>query len=151
MTESVLVGKQCNTCKETKPLSGFYAWGKGRKSLMPYCKVCHQNRQQKHRASLGENYNKSYRLHRAKKKIKAVELFGNVCLDCKNSFPLVCYDFHHLDPSQKDISIGELLHKSWKHVENELSKCIMLCSNCHRIRHASQENLYKTSVSKSEG
>lgn len=44
------------------------------------------------------------------------------------------YDFHHLDPNQKDFSIGKQ-SKSFAVIRSELDKCVLLCSNCHRKRH----------------
>lgn len=48
-----------------------------------------------------------------------------------------CLDFHHLDPSQKDSAICDLVRRgSLKKVREELRKCTVLCSNCHRKVHA---------------
>ena len=76
--------------------------------------------------------------HRRKIKQKAIELFGSVCLDCKQSYPLSVYDFHHLDPETKDVSIKTLYNSTWDKLEIELKKCVLLCANCHRIRHEKQ-------------
>ena len=52
-------------------------------------------------------------------------------------------DFHHLDPSKKDFKVSK--HKitcseeKKKIILNEISKCIVLCANCHRIEHAKNE------------
>lgn len=63
------------------------------------------------------------------------------CEDCGMSFkesPWLC-DFHHLDPKLKDRvgrSISYLVQLNTKtRLEEELKKCIPLCSNCHRTRH----------------
>lgn len=40
-------------------------------------------------------------------KDKAVRYKGNQCYICKNTFPNEVYDFHHLDPKQKDFSLGD--------------------------------------------
>lgn len=75
-----------------------------------------------------------------RKKIKnlAVNHFDNKCHDCKKSYPNSVYDFHHLDESTKDFSISSKGYtRSWDKIKKELEKCIMLCSNCHRIRHHS--------------
>lgn len=80
---------------------------------------------------------------RAEKKQKAVDYMGNKCLDCQQSFPNCCYDFHHLDPTKKDLSLAQLVgSRSWERILVELEKCVMLCSNCHRVRHW-KENLEK--------
>lgn len=48
------------------------------------------------------------------------------------------FDFHHLNTNEKDFNITTLLRhyskipeKIWK----EVDKCILVCSNCHRLIH----------------
>lgn len=75
-------------------------------------------------------------LHRLREvKRKLVEFMGGECAHCKNKFPDVAFDFHHLDPTTKEISYN-LRHRSFESALKEVKKCIMLCSNCHRIEHA---------------
>lgn len=70
-------------------------------------------------------------------KLQAIEYLGGCCRDCELKSVHSCiYDFHHLDPTQKDISFGKV-NKSFAVLKPELDKCILLCSNCHRIRHYS--------------
>ena len=45
----------------------------------------------------------------------------------------MAYDFHHLDPAEKDFSISD--GTSWKWIEPELRKCELLCARCHREVH----------------
>lgn len=74
-------------------------------------------------------------------KTRCVELFDSKCADCGlvSEYTEV-YDFHHLDPSKKDFSIAKLLSgRTWAKIAEELKKCVMICSNCHRIRHAKEE------------
>ena len=66
-------------------------------------------------------------------KTKAVQLMGGQCLDCKGTFPESVFEFHHLEPEHKDVGIAKL--RSWPKIIRELAKCVMLCANCHRIRH----------------
>lgn len=72
---------------------------------------------------------------RDEKKRKLVEHFGDVCHDCGGSFPPCCYDFHHLDPSTKSFEIAPRLDGNLETIMEEAKKCIMICSNCHRVRH----------------
>lgn len=79
-----------------------------------------------------------------RKKVKklAVEYKGSKCYDCglESPYPEV-YDFHHLDPSEKDFAISRNGHtRSWEATKGELDKCVMLCANCHRIRHAKEHD-----------
>lgn len=50
----------------------------------------------------------------------------------------VTLDFHHLDEKTKDFTISNMKSKDYspdKMVE-EMSKCAVLCSNCHRVLHS---------------
>jgi len=64
-----------------------------------------------------------------------VEHFGDKCHDCGNKFPVCCYDFHHIDPKNKSFEIAPRLDGNLNTILEEAKKCIMICSNCHRIRH----------------
>lgn len=70
-------------------------------------------------------------------KRKCVEMLGGKCIDCGFITEYVAvYDFHHPDPSEKDFNIGKILTYKWSTLVKELAKCVLLCVNCHRIRHA---------------
>lgn len=74
-------------------------------------------------------------------KQKAIEYLGGCCHDCglTSDIPAV-FDFHLIDPEQKDSDISRLVRFSWKKVREELDKCVLLCANCHRTRHYLEEN-----------
>lgn len=58
------------------------------------------------------------------------------CAVCSES-ETVCLDLHHKDPTQKDFSISaKAKSTSWKKLQLEIDKCVVLCSNCHRKVHA---------------
>ncbi len=71
---------------------------------------------------------------RRRRKQMAADLFGGECADCCLVDDPCVYDFHHLDASQKDFSFRE--YYPWEKTKQELKKCIMVCVNCHRRRHA---------------
>lgn len=63
-----------------------------------------------------------------------VAAMGGKCRTCGGVFPLAVYDFHHL--GDKDYSPSNLMNNgSIKDIARELSKCVLLCANCHRIEH----------------
>jgi hypothetical protein len=65
-----------------------------------------------------------------------IKIFGNECGKCHNLFPMECYDFHHVDMSTKEMTPARvILNRSMKEVAKELSKCVLLCANCHRSLH----------------
>ena len=73
------------------------------------------------------------------RKIKAVESMGGLCKDCGLTLEdshYSIFEFHHLDSSEKGDSWTKLRLKSQEAIDKELSKCVLLCANCHRLRHA---------------
>ena len=56
------------------------------------------------------------------------------CADCGIRFPPCCMDFHHL--SDKRFAVGRSWHRGIATLKREIAKCVVLCSNCHRIRHS---------------
>jgi hypothetical protein len=82
-----------------------------------------------------ENHRLNIMMRRDKHKQQLVEHFNNKCGDCGNSFPICCYDFHHIDPSKKLFEIAPRLDGNIETIMEEVAKCMMICSNCHRIRH----------------
>jgi hypothetical protein len=46
-------------------------------------------------------------------------------------------DFHHVDQSSKEGTIGHAISLNWGKVRiiKEIEKCEILCANCHRILH----------------
>ena len=72
---------------------------------------------------------------RRDRKLKAIHYKHNECFDCKLAFHPAVYEFHHLNPNEKDVNLAHFKSASWERFVVELDKCIMLCANCHRIRH----------------
>lgn len=126
--------KLCPRCKEILPASFFLQRLKGKLRLRSYCKMCHS-----------ATSNKRKGIRDKERKAKAVELFGERCYRCHKSYPPAVYDFHHLDETIKEWTPKEVLNsRSWEVAEEELKKCIMVCSNCHRIIHnATVEDINK--------
>lgn len=111
--------KKCSCCEEEKEKDQFYKKGKRLQSM---CKKCFN----------------SYCAERwRQRKIKAVEYKGGECLDCNNKYPMAVYEFHHLDPNEKEFAWNKMRLVSDDKLYNELDKCVLLCANCHRIRHSS--------------
>jgi hypothetical protein len=109
----------CSTCNIALNESNAYRKGK---RLQSYCKDCF-------------NHLCTERWKRLK--VQAIESLGGKCLDCQGTFHYSVYDFHHLDETTKEFDWSKVRLLSADRRQAELSKCILLCSNCHRIRHYS--------------
>jgi hypothetical protein len=70
-------------------------------------------------------------------KHRLLEAMGGKCVVCQYDKCDAVLDFHHLDPSQKDFSLGAARAsiKNWKFLVEEVKKCVILCCRCHREYH----------------
>ena len=116
--------KTYTVCKESKALDEFPKHPQHKDGYNSVCKKCMQ---------------KSNKKCRLNKKIHFIKKMGGECTNCKiklteNNWPI--FDFHHIDPSQKEVSWSTLRNWSNDKIEKELNKCTLLCANCHRLLHA---------------
>ena len=78
---------------------------------------------------------------RRKNKEVLVEFKGGRCSICGYNKCIDALEFHHRDPTQKDISIGSGYTYSIKKLLEEIEKCDLLCANCHREIHFKLKNI----------
>ena len=71
--------------------------------------------------------------------LRAVNGKGGKCQECGEDH-IAVLDFHHRDDTQKDNHISWMVKRKGQEskLDVELSKCDLLCSNCHRKRHFDQ-------------
>lgn len=127
--------KYCNACSSVLPLSAFSNRGNS-------CAECAKKRAREHHRKAMQNpeWVKKRRklvndLGFARKE-EAIKIKGGKCEDCGGIFHQCQYDFHHLNPDEKEYNLGNILkRKDFNKVIEELNKCVLLCSNCHRMRH----------------
>lgn len=75
-------------------------------------------------------------------KIKALQYLGSKCVLCGyNKYP-AALEFHHINEKEKDYNLSNIIKgvELDSKVIEELDKCVILCSNCHRAYHASELN-----------
>lgn len=131
--------KQCGMCKELLPKTDeFFATRKDRKEneFQHNCRECQKEYRKKHY----EN-NKIKYVNKAKLQTKKmVDWFLGIksklkCEVCGEDRHWVL-DFHHTDPKQKDFEVSKMIRSVSKEtILNEISKCKVLCANCHRDLH----------------
>lgn len=63
------------------------------------------------------------------------------CTDCGERHPATL-QFHHLNSEDKTFAIGKAVNRGFSldRIKKEISKCIVLCANCHAIRHYNMRN-----------
>jgi len=120
------IEKFCPKCEIVKPLDEFYFSYEG-KIIGGYCKLC----------------SNAFHTKRVRNvKLKMIEYKGSSCKHCNLSVGdshYAVFDFHHMDPKTKDVNFNKIKYQKWDLIQKELDKCILLCSNCHRLEHARLE------------
>lgn len=76
-----------------------------------------------------------------KRKLKAIEYKGGKCQICGYDKFYGALEFHHLDPSNKEMNWDDMRKTSWSKITEELDKCVCVCANCHRELHGSVAQL----------
>lgn len=70
---------------------------------------------------------------RVRVKIALVEANNHRCACCGLKDDPAIYDFHHLNPKEKNFGIGSgSTTRSKQSYADEAKKCVMVCANCHR-------------------
>ena len=74
------------------------------------------------------------------RKLELIELKGGKCERCGYDKNIAALEFHHLDPSMKSFQLDSrhLSNTTKEKILEELDKCIIVCSNCHRELHNPQ-------------
>ena len=139
--------KMCHTCHTPKDEDEFSKNKCKKDGLQGICKECSKKRSKryyrenraKHRRAVAER-NKRVK-EEALVKLNAIKAERG-CLLCPENDP-VCLDFHHCR-GKKEMVIAHAVLNSWKRIEAELKKCVVVCSNCHRKIHAGKKTLART-------
>ncbi len=76
-----------------------------------------------------------------KRKVKLVQQFEGKCKYCIYSYDGMnasAFDFHHIVPALKSFSLSmvAMVNRKWSEIEEEVKKCELICSNCHRELHS---------------
>lgn len=136
--------KVCAMCKESKPWSEFSIRPSGKP--VAYCKdPCRKIYSKKDYKKNRSKILDGQRLRRDKLRIKLWDyLDTHPCVDCGEDDPIVL-EFDHIDPSTKLHAVSHMLSTKflWKEIEDEIAKCEVRCSNCHKKRTAIQFGWYK--------
>ncbi len=128
--------KKCSKCKQEKEEVEFSFSSKKKDNLQSECKLCQSKMVHKHYEKNKANYKNKAKENKKKIQTWLNELKKDIsCQKCGIKH-IAVIDFHHLDSKTKDKGISYLVSiNNKKRLEEEIKKCIPLCSNCHRILH----------------
>jgi len=158
-----LSGKVCAKCGDEKV---WRQAEKSKHGAVAYCRPCNTAQSKKSMALCGPsakvraNWSVASKAYRERQKAKDPVAYlakqadtqkqlkratklerlahkGGACMDCgADDLHPACYDFHHRDPATKVSGAIPAALTLTDAVIAELAKCDLLCSNCHKTRHA---------------
>lgn len=145
--------KTCTVCKIVKLTSEFYVRDASLNRLHSQCKGCYKLKRtsfmEEHYKRYGDQYRTRARIRKsAIKSQRQEQLYGYLsdksCAVCGID-DIRVLEFDHLDAKNKSFGISRAVNVgySWESILEEINKCQVLCSNCHKIRTAEQQNWKK--------
>ncbi len=145
--------KVCSKCRLEKSLDAFFVKDSSKNRLHAQCKVCYQKHRQTYAAAHYQKYRPAYLARAADRRAKLRFEFrtrmlsyleDKTCVMCNES-DIRVLEFDHLDSSRKVFTVSQAvkLGYAWEDVLVEISKCQILCANCHKKRTAEQFGWYK--------
>lgn len=129
--------KECTSCNVVKDVTDFRKDAARLDGYQSSCKLCVRDRI---KVAYDTKYKKTAS-QRVKDRMTAnrqvvAELKRNAgCAYCDETEP-VCLEYHHRDPSVKEFGISNNTGMSLDKIKEEISKCVCVCSNCHKKIHA---------------
>jgi len=129
--------KKCLKCKQEKNVSEFAKKSERRDGLQTWCRDC--------KNAYSRNYYKTTDLKdrlKDKNTARRIRLRDEIreykaskgCKFCPEREPC-CLQFHHMNDDKID-NVANLLDRSYERLWNEISKCDVVCANCHFKLHA---------------
>ena len=122
--------KACPRCDTIKPLADFYRDRARRDGHTVYCKACWP------RVTRPRGADKKYERKRRNAQMDLIRTAkSRPCTDCGRTYPYYVMDFDHVRGA-KAFAIGHANGGGYSttRVIEEMAKCDVVCSNCHRIR-----------------
>ncbi len=138
--------KHCTNCKEKKPLEQFNRHSKRKDGRQSWCRACnraamsrHYKENAQHRARIARN-NKAATIRAQQYVLEYLQ--SHPCIDCGEDDPVVL-DFDHLRDKTAAISVMVNNQPSITRLKEEILKCEVRCSNCHRRKTAKELGYYR--------
>lgn len=155
--------KTCSQCKSPKLITEFHKDARLKSGTVSRCKTCtseykkayyasergktvvqaYIERNKEKRTDYNRQYLRKYRAagYKNKRKLELCLSKGGCCAECgflATPDTIAAFDFHHINDSEKEYTVSDMLMLRKDKILKELDKCILLCSNCHRILHHRQ-------------
>jgi len=132
--------KHCYQCDKWLPLSKFTTNRRSWDGLKCICSSCGYRYSRKYSTpeSVRRERQRNHKARRRKSDTRKLEILDKQggCHICSMKYVNLCvYDLHHLDPDTKSYTPSKHFQRAGDRWQEEASKCVMVCSNCHILIH----------------
>lgn len=120
-----------------KPLEEFNKNSSKKDGLQTLCRICSKNKYKEYYKNSDKEkarLRKNSKLNRKKIQEIVRQAKKLPCSDCEIEYPYYVMDFDHLEDKVFDIGTAVARAYSIIRIQEEIAKCEVVCSNCHRIR-----------------
>lgn len=137
----------CTKCKIKLNIDNSSYKNKEKKIFQSSCKECNKAYQKQHYINnkelyKGKTYIRNTNIVKENREKAVKFLLENPCVDCGETDPIVL-EFDHVRGIKLN-SVSKLIGNkySWKRIKEEIDKCEVRCSNCHKRKTAKQFGFY---------
>jgi hypothetical protein len=152
-----MTNKTCKSCLNSFPATtdffySYYSKSANKEYLRTNCKKCHSSLMTSSLKELRRQRPLEIRAKEQKARQKISDwvdsLKSGPCTDCGTHYPPVCMDFDHLPEFKKTADVSTARSRKWSksRILEEVAKCELVCSNCHRIRGQKRAEAFANSV-----
>lgn len=126
--------KYCRYCKRRKSIKQFAARKGTTRSNR--CRQCQRDYAKQHYRENRQRYAERNLEYKAEIKQLVRQAKAKPCMDCGMQYPYCVMDFDHQPEFEKRsaVSMMENGRYNMQRVVEEIAKCQVVCSNCHRLR-----------------
>ena len=146
--------RTCTVCLKIKPNNEYFYRDKRAEKLHSQCKSCYIEKRRKTWKQYYHKHGSKYRQNAVERNRRIKDLLrqqmmnylsDKSCVQCGVN-DIRVLDFDHIDPSKKSFSISQAITntRSWDVILKEIKKCQILCSNCHKIKTATEQSWYRS-------
>jgi hypothetical protein len=139
--------KKCTICKRCKFIKDFNKKKSSSDGHQPHCRECNRKSSRTYYHS-NRKHHKKVTIERHKKQRNMLQKYVydflkvHSCVDCPENDPC-CLDFDHQRDKKELISKMVSAGVALSTLIEEMNKCVVRCSNCHRKKTAKDFNWYK--------
>jgi hypothetical protein len=125
--------KRCGRCRTDKPVAEFH---RRRGALQTWCKSCRREYDADYWLRTWVDRIQMRKVHRRELVEWYRGLKGAPCVDCGTSFHHAAMHWDHLPgcPKLREVSYMVLRGFRRETILEEISKCELVCANCHAVR-----------------